>query len=264
MKKIFTIGFLGILAILSCTKENLPTELQGDWKYDNNVFLVTLNTDYDFVNIFGEPWSGTIMIDNKVIEAGNLKYGIENVFGRKLFYSQNLGIIFEGTSFKIQYNGSTYTYSGPFSLDLKSGSFIANGIASSSNSQINVYIDYRATVSKIKHNVEFTLSDFQYRGASPIYKCSFDGNGDFCGYVLSGDILLPFNGQWQIKSERILLWANLSNFDSGFNGEYYYTTDGINTLYLISDNVADKFASYSGIPVSNISSAKYRTTFVRE
>lgn len=263
MKKFILSGILGLLTLGSCTKENLPKDLVGDWVNTNRDYVVVLNTDCDFVNVYTLPWSGTIKIDNQFVEVPNIQFGVENVFGQRLFYGQSIGIKFDLNSFNIQYNGHTYNFSDSYSLDLKSGIFKADGIASDKNGQISVYVDLVALKSKLSRNVEYTISDSRYTGGYPISQFSFESDGGFFGLLTGGDVISTFNGRWRKNSEKIMVWANYTS-SSGFNEEYKFSLNDNRTLTLIKENVPDRFELYTGIPASKVVSAKYRTTFVRE
>lgn len=263
MKKFILSGIIGLLTLVSCTKENLPDDLVGDWVNTNRDFVVVLNTDCNFVNVYTLPWSGTIKIDNQFVEVTNIKFGIENVFGQRVFYDKSVGITFDINSFRIHYNGRTYNFADSYSLDLKTGSFKADGIASDKNGQISVYVDLVALKSKLSRNIEYTIPDSQYFGSYPIRQFSFESDGIFCGLFAGGDVISAFKGQWRKKSDKISVWVNYSN-TTGFNDEYKFSIFDNRTLSLIKENVSDRFELYTGIPASNVISANYRTTFVRE
>jgi hypothetical protein len=132
--------------------------LTGKWKRLENNFVITLNQDFDFVDIYSKTWKGVIKIDNVSIETENLNWYIENALGEKGLYSSNIQLTFYPNSLIIYYLSEKYILNDTYLVDLNKGLVIAKGIAYSSQKQINIDINLKAQVTTMKKGIESLLS----------------------------------------------------------------------------------------------------------
>ena len=88
--KIIRLLLLGALLIASCSKKDdnipVPDVLKGEWDNIDHSFLITLNENYNYADVFGQHWEGFIKINENEIETGDIDFFIDNVMGQAHFF----------------------------------------------------------------------------------------------------------------------------------------------------------------------------------
>jgi hypothetical protein len=247
------------LTLSSCSSE-IDDLVVGEWKNSKNLFLITLNQDFDYVDAFSKPWKGSVIIDNESIKTDSLKLIIDNSFGGICIYSDSIGFSFYNNELGINYKNVFYTFQGSFTLNLTDGKFIADGIAVKDDKQLDIKVSIDAQHTYMKKDIQYEIKDGSSFLKYPLQELSFKDNGKLNCVMMDIDILNSYAGKWQIKSGKL----NLNIDDAGLNEYYKYQISGGNTLDLIKDLEYNASENYSSIPETSISKLQYKTSFIKQ
>jgi len=103
----------------SCEKDSAP-ELLGTWGSVSNNYLVILNENCTIIDIYNQPWTGSVVLNGEIHEIDDFYFSASNVFGNYILSSESAGIfmhLFEN-SMIIGTTTHEYTYTGEYEMNL--------------------------------------------------------------------------------------------------------------------------------------------------
>jgi hypothetical protein len=262
MKKSHILIALLLFVFVSCGKDDESTiGLTGNWQSSEHYFLIKTNEEFDFVDLFGKPWIGTLKINGVDVETGNLNYLIDNALGDHHLYSDKIQFTLYNDMFVVYYLNEIYQFNDNYTIDLKKGSFVANGTAINSSKQIAVDINLSAQHITMAKDVTYAITDGLYYLSQPFYKLSFQEDGTLGGTMMDIDVLFNFTGTWSKKSNQLNLGLMLN--DRTINYDYAFQVIEADTLTLTKEIEYSNQAVYASIPLSKINKLQYESVFVR-
>jgi len=254
--KTYIFLLIGVLALGSCSKTDDFSLLKGEWTETNTSFLITLNEEFNFVEIYTKPWKGEIKINNVNIEIGDFYHYVRY----PTISGNNVRFHFENNSLWIYYEGEYYIFDNTYIIDMEKGKFIANGIAKSINNQISIEVNLYAQSTYIHRDIEYEVNNnFEVNRYPYFDPISFQNNKSMQGTSTS-DPRVPFWGTWRIDSNKLIL-----NYTSTPHEEVYsYSLTNDDTLILYEDIDYNVHGIYSYIPKTIIKDIKYQHVLSRE
>jgi len=259
MKKYFYFVALFLFTLISCEKAEEEKTLIGDWNNTENSFLLEVNDNVDFVDLFSNPWKGEIKIDGKNITVKNIHYSIDNVFGDHHLFSDSIGITIYSNLLAISYKNMEYILTDNFSVDLEKGTLLADGVASSGEQKIAVVVNLSAEHISMQKGRTYELHDAQYYLKSPYTKLSFSSDGKMTGTIMDIDMLFIIDGKWELHSNQL----NISVSDRSIDEDYALSFNGDDAFELIKDIEYSNSAIYGSIPASKVKKVSYRIGYKR-
>lgn len=250
---------IGFLTLSSCSNE-IDDLVIGEWSACGNNFLITLNKDFDFVDIYSKPWKGSVLINNEIIKTDNYKYFIDNALGDTHIYSDSINFDLYSGGLDINYNNLSYDFLGSFTLNPSDGKFTANGIAVKGDKQFKIEISIDAQHTYMKKDIQYEIKDGAYFLKFPIEKISFQNNGKLKCSMMDIDILYAYSGDWRIKSDKLFIDID----EAEFYENYTCKLAGSDTLELVKDVKYSDYQSYAIIPETYVNELKYKSVFLRD
>lgn len=270
--KHFIFALCAALLLFSCQKEESGdtsfSAVYGSWNKVEEKYLITPNQDYNFLDLYDSPWTGTLTINGNRVNFGDLRYQICNTGSTRLA-SNVISFTYNVVSIQINYNNKLYLLSKPFTFDMATGQFIVNNRQASDltgGEQITINLNFKAQNRLLERGVEYKLST---AGTSdmPYTQLSFTDKGDLNGSLLwQGNVACVLTGDWFVKSN-ILVMKYKADFacPDGERREFLLPeAKGDSLLFIKSDNSIEYNESNMNIPRSAIENLKLRTAFIKE
>jgi len=270
--KHFIFALCTALLLFSCEKEESGdtsfSAVYGSWKKVEDKYLITPNQNFNFLDLYDSPWTGTLTINGNRVNFGDLRYQISNTGSTRLA-SNVISFTYNVVSIQINYNNKLYLLSKPFTFDKTTGQFIVNNRQASDltgGEQITINLNFQAQNRLLERGVEYKIST---AGVSdmPYTQLIFTDKGDLNGSLLwQGNVACILTGDWFVKSN-ILVMKYKADFacPDGERREFLLPeAKGDSLIFTKSDNTLVYNESNMNIPRSAIENLKLRTAFIKE
>lgn len=214
--------------IISC--ERIDSDLIGNWTLTERSYLITASQDFTFNDLFGEPWQGTILIDDEEFNTSSFTYRFYNVWPTNQFSSRSgeLVFIFFDPKLEIYLNGDYYMLDS-YEFDIASGIFNAEGIANGNDKSLQVKVNAIMPKISMKKGEQAVVKVESHRASYT--NLEFKNGGKLQTDYLMVDIMDRLSGKWSVKNDRITL--SVEKYE---NDTYQYNFNG-NELILSKDNI---------------------------
>lgn len=223
-----------ILAILyftfltiSC--EKIDKDIAGVWQLSESYYKITAKEDFSFYDPFNAPWSGTISIDDKVMNASDFIYSYDNTRGNTILSSKDAVIVFNPHELIFESIDYQSYVLKSYDFNMQLGVLKAKGTATGNNKSIAVDINASIPKTDISAGDSKKLKD-AFHTISYLY-LNLRKNGTLNIDYLAGDIVDRVSGKYNTNNDHITL--SPKGHDTR---RYKYGLTG-NTLRLFNESV---------------------------
>lgn len=241
----------------SCSDGELRNDLSGNWELTNMEYVITPKQDFQFRNVFGQPWVGTINVNGEGMDVSKFNYGFDNVWGLEVLSSENIRFYpVHSTYMEIDYNNTTYKFDNTFVFSLTDGKFIAEGTAVANNgNKLPFSINLTLPLIQMQKDIEVSVMDGYHR--YPYRTLEFGKSGKLQSDYLVGDIMNEIAGKWNISYNRLKIDTEYDK-----NDLYDFLVDE-NVLVLYRECKQNELPQYIGVSHDKIEKVVYRATYKR-
>ena len=198
--EILTILYFTFLTI-SC--EKVDKDIAGEWQLSESYYTITAKEDFSFYDPFNAPWSGTISIDDKVMNASDFIYSYDNTRGNTILSSKDAMIVFNPHELIFESNDNQRYILGTYEFDMQLGVLKAKGTATDNNKSIAIDINASIPKTDISAGESKKLKD-AFHTISYLY-LDLHKNGTLNIDYLTGDIVNRVSGKFNTDNDNITL-----------------------------------------------------------